>query len=614
MARWPSSGTMFTNGIRAATSLLADPSFENLAAQILKQFALVIKMSGRVTVLGVTRRILIDVGPERALFKTDGNLFNIMHAEFEVEVGFKSFPPPFRCKGKFSLPARQKLLDAVRTELAKARDEAVGAIKSAQSDVEDAQSKFNGDIDSMQREVESANKAFDSAVAFLGKVNDELEATHVRVDKEVDALIKDVRGANKEWDQAVSALGDASAELRDAKKPFDDAKAHLAKVRDDVDRLCTSDRKCGINPVCHGKNGACWLVKKGAQGLISIAMLALEVPKLALEAAALLVDGAKFLVDKSRVVLVAAEYALEAGRMAAHGAIDVAKAAVSVAAIAVDNSRWTLQIAKGALEVGRGLGNGAFETANLALKGAKGLVKVGLYIAEKLAEFALSAFYIELLEFNVTLNPEQTTLRVRFKGTIFAQGIDFEFTLDFKQAWNLFTAFVKRIISTIKSAVSRRRRALDAPGNTNGTQTIPMLAPTGAEAGSSAGAGVGAGAGSGGNSTSDDDVDGIHARFMCHDCLLSIDTLFTNFASALATAEVVNSGVSTLAVDATSLADGAADDDAVRGYLEDIKCNASALDAKHNGTFFKEALEGVAADPSQVRNDPVVQAGINSTR
>ena len=453
LAKWPAYSTMFMAAASSASGIMANPSAEQLAKEVLKQFGLVVKISGKVSIFGMTRRILVDIGKERALFRTDGTLFSIMHAEFEVDVGYKAFPPSFRARGKFSLPSHQMLIQAVRDALGSARDAAVSSIAAAQSDVDDAQASFNGEVDSLQAKVAGANKAFDAAVSALGTAKGDLDATRVRVDKDIDALIQAVRGANAGWDTAVAGMGDASAWLRDQKLIFDDAQAHLRGVHDDVDAMCNSGRKCGWNPICHAKNGACKLVKLGAKGLISLAMIAMELPKLAVDAAAAVVDAAAVLVDKSRVILKAAEYALEAGRTAAQAAIGGAKALVSLASIAVDNSRWTLDVARGALEVGRGLGNGAFETANLALEGAKGVVKMGLYIAEKLAEYALSAFYIEVLEFDVQLTPDQQTLQVKFKGVIFGQAVGFDFTLDF--------AASQSHILTLRPLFSKMARNLD---------------------------------------------------------------------------------------------------------------------------------------------------------
>ena len=529
----------------------------------------------------------------------------------------------------------------VREGLAEARDKARAALESAQDDVGDAKTDMNDGFDSLRSDIQDAQAEFDSAVVAIDGAADALEAVDEEWSASIGNLQDNIRAANDDWDRAVEDIRAAGDWLDDKKRAFREAQEELREVRREVSEVCTVRKKCKTNIGCHIRNKACRWLKKSMRWMINAAIAVLELPKVALSLAEKAVDAAAVLVDQSRVVLVVAEYALEAGEQAGSLALDAATATVSVASIVVDSSRFVLDIAVGTLEVARALGNVALDATDFVLEATKQLVDAGLWIGEQLLDFMEDAFVINSLGFDIELSKDQQTLEIHFKGKIFGITLDFKFTLDFKQALTLFDGFVKKVVEKAKKAFNRRRRGTDTgaamdtlgyaqpdfdhadeAGNTAsvrysaGSDGSAADHTPRADAGQSAGVHGARPRGSRADSEVPPQTQAGQAEYRCHDCLLSIGVLFAKVERAIDVGLRVDKGADDLARDVAVEIDDAVSDITLGRYIEEANALAAATMAAHPGLARPAGIgsSGKTIRPSDVRDDNVVQHAARATR
>lgn len=258
--------------------------------------------------------------------------------------------------------------------------------------------------DAIER-IGAAQAVFDGASASLASSRHDLESKKVtRADKE--ALKR----------SAATTFQSAENGLNKAKKAVSNVQDDIREAQRDVDRLCTISSSCGWNPVCHGANAACEILRTAAYLALKVAEGALYVPQLALDAA--------------KIALSAAE-----------GAYGLAVETLSL---------WNgiVSAAQGALL----LAEKTADTASFTLEGVKDAVEFGMSMALKVLDWLPT---IESIEFEVGLG-EGANIRFQVELTLFGNPKTFEVSLSIDSITNLPGAVKDAIMDLI--GVRRRSR------------------------------------------------------------------------------------------------------------------------------------------------------------
>lgn len=239
----------------------------------------------RTKVLGLVKRIKIEVTKSKAMLDMDGSLFGtFLKASFGIHVAFKR-PRSFRCFGAMSMESKEEVLNKVKAKLKETADKANAKFAAAKRNLDKVKKSTVDNISRKQRDVDAKRKIFN----------------------------------------------DKAATLRSKKADLQSKRSKLTKAQNNLNRVCKL-KNCGSikkrnvrkRIACGISNGLC----KIARGAVS---LALGVAKAALWVAEGAVEVAATVVEKAQVVLDVKIGLLQLAKNAAKGLIWVAQKAVDAA-------------------------------------------------------------------------------------------------------------------------------------------------------------------------------------------------------------------------------------------------------------------------------------------
>lgn len=200
-----------------------------------------LELSGSVTMLGLTRAVLLSISDEGFRFMMSGKLFDVFEASLDVSGGDLASTDNIRVKAVMRNELLAYLTKHGGEAIEKATEVAVSQLAAARGEVarlESSLKSLDGDIDAMRRTVEKererdAAKVRD-AQAQVDAAKRDLEAVDKQVMAQRQVIDKERRNAQREVENAQRSVLNAQGSLDALDAQIDNANDKIKKLKKDI--------------------------------------------------------------------------------------------------------------------------------------------------------------------------------------------------------------------------------------------------------------------------------------------------------------------------------------------------------------------------------------------